>query len=151
MKQFFRRLRATLFMGAGWALAWAPIGVLAGLIIDPDGSMDEMWFLVGAYPGFMAGVLFSVALWGARGYLRLETLSVRRMGVWGAVFGLAVGVSPFMLGSANASVPLWLLAGGFATTTTLLGAASAAGTLRLAQRAIAQQRLEPVTQTAELK
>ncbi len=150
MKQLFKRLRATVFMGAAWALAWAPIGVLAGLMIDPDGSMDEMWFLVGAYPGFIAGVLFSVALWGARGYLRLEALSVKRMGAWGAVVGLAVGVSPFMLGSANASVPLWLLAGGFAAATTLLGAASAAGSLRLAQHAIAQERLAPVTEMREL-
>ncbi len=150
MKGVFKRVRAALFMGAAWAVAWAPLGVLLGLIIDPDGSMDEMWFLVGAYPGVAGGLLFSLVLWGFRGQHRLEELSAARIGKWGAVAGLAVGVLPFLLGSATSAVPLWLLAGGFITATTVLGAVSAAGTLRLAQRAIVQDQLAPATVTPAL-
>ncbi len=128
-------------MGVAWALVWAPVGVLSGLIIDPDGSMDEMWILIGAYPGFVGGVLFSLVLLSARGRHRLDKLSIARVGAWGAAAGLAVGILPFMIGTATSTVPLWLLAGGFAGVTTALSATSAAGSVWLAQRAIAKEQL----------
>ena len=37
-----RRIRDAVLMGLAWAAAWAPVGVLVGLIVDPDDSMDEM-------------------------------------------------------------------------------------------------------------
>ncbi len=56
MKNWLRRIRGAVLMGLTWAVVWAPIGVLIGMIVDPDESMDEMWFAVGGYPGFLCGV-----------------------------------------------------------------------------------------------
>lgn len=59
MKKWPRRIRGAVLMGLTWAAVWAPIGVLIGMIVDPSGSTDEMWVAVGAYPGFLGGVIFS--------------------------------------------------------------------------------------------
>src|SRR5918999_1910465 len=75
-KRWLRRIRGALLMGLTWAVAWAPIGVLVGMIVDPDGSMDEMWPAVGAYPGFLSGVVFSVVLAIAARRRRLHELSL---------------------------------------------------------------------------
>ena len=54
MKQGLRRVRAAVVMGLLWAVIWAPAAILLGtLVIDPDNSMDEMWVMVGAIPGFL--------------------------------------------------------------------------------------------------
>lgn len=134
MKQWLRRVRGAVGLGVTWALVWAPIAVIIGFIVDPDGSLDEMWPLIGAYPGFLGGVLFSILLGVAARHRRLDELSVPRAAAWGALAGLMVGSLPFLLGDSNSS-RLWLLATVVIGTITLLSAASAAGSLALAQRA----------------
>jgi len=47
MKKGLKRIRAALLMGLTWAVAWLPLGLLLGFILDPDGTMDEPWVLVG--------------------------------------------------------------------------------------------------------
>ena len=42
MKQWFKRIGGALLMGLAWAAVWAPVGVLVGLAVDWDGSMEEM-------------------------------------------------------------------------------------------------------------
>jgi hypothetical protein len=121
-------------MGLTWAIVWAPVAVLIGLTIDPDGSMDEMWPAIGAYPGFLGGVIFSIVLGIAAGHRRFADLSIRRFAAWGAVAGLLVGAIPFAIGEPATELPLWLLAGAVIGTTTILSAASAAGSLALARR-----------------
>jgi hypothetical protein len=133
-------------MGLTWALVWAPVAVLIGTtIVDPDDSMDEMWVLVGAYPGFIGGVVFSMVLAFAARHRRFAELSMPRFAAWGAVAGLLVGTLPFALGEPTSAVPLWLLAGVAIGAVTLLGAASAAGSLALARVA---ERREPLPMLA---
>lgn len=136
-----RRVRAALAMGATWALAWAVVAVLASLVIDPDGSMDEMWPMVGALPGFLGGVTFSVVLGIAARRRRFAELSVRRFALWGGAAGLLVGLLPFAIGTPTSAVPLPILGGAVVGSITLLGAGSAAASLAIARRAERRDRL----------
>ena len=135
MKKLLRRVRGAVVMGLTWAVVWAPVGVLIGMIVDPDGSMDEMWVAIGAYPGFLGGVAFATVLGIAGRHRRFDELSLPRFAAWGAVAGLLVGTLPFALGDATTRIPLWLLAGTVIGSITLLSALSAAGSLALARRA----------------
>ena len=56
MNVYFRRIVVVVFVAVGWAVVWSPVGVLTGIIVDPGGSMDEMWVAIGAYPGFLLAV-----------------------------------------------------------------------------------------------
>lgn len=135
MMKWLRRIRGAVGMGLTWALVWAPVAVLIGLFVDPDGSMDEMWPAIGAYPGFLGGVVFSIVLAVAARRRRLDDLSLSRVAAWGAGAGLLVGVLPFTIGEPTTERPLWLLATVVIGTITLLSAVSAAGSLALARRA----------------
>src|SRR5687768_7196443 len=122
-------------MGLTWALIWVPVGLLIGMIGDPDGTMDEPWLLVGTYPGFLSGVIFSVVLGIAARRRRLDELSVAKVGGWGAVAGLIIGSLPFVLGDQGPNVErVWLLPVVVISSITLLSAASAAGSLVLAKK-----------------
>jgi hypothetical protein len=134
MKRWMRRARGALFMGLTWAVVWAVAAVVIGLIVDPDDSMDEMWPAIGAYPGFLGGVVFSIMLGVAAGNRSLESLSVRAFAAWGALAGLMVGLIPFVIGDPSSDVPLWQLGVGVVGSITVLSAASAAGSLALARR-----------------
>ena len=134
MRRWPRRIRGALLMGLTWAAVWAPLAVLIGVLIDPDGSMDEMWVAVGAYPGFLGGVLFSAVLGIAARRHGFEALSLSRVAAWGAVAGLLVGALPFAVGEPTSELPVWLLAAVVIGATTLLSAASAAGSLVIARR-----------------
>jgi hypothetical protein len=122
---WLRRVRGAVFMGLTWAVVWAPIAVLTGLIVDPDGSMDEMWVAIGAYPGFLCGVVFSAVLRIAEGRRGLDELPLSRVGAWGTVAGLLVGVLPFTIGESTSELPLWQLAAIVIGSFTLLSAVSA--------------------------
>jgi fructose-specific phosphotransferase system IIC component len=135
MKKWLRRIRGALGTGLTWAVVWGPAAVLIGLIVDPDGSMDEMWVAIGALPGFLGGVAFSVVLAIAARRRRLEELSLPRVAAWGAVAGLLVGAIPFVLGDPIGEVPLWQLGSVVIGSITVLSAASAAGSLALARMA----------------
>ncbi len=136
MKRWLRRIRGAVGVGLVWAAVWAPAGVLLGMVVDPDGSMDEMWVAVGAYPGFLGGVVFSAVLAVAAGRRRLEQLSLPRVAAWGAAAGLLVGALPLALGAPTTErPPSLLLAAVTVGAIALLSAASAAGSLALARRA----------------
>jgi hypothetical protein len=142
MKKWLRRIRAAVTMGLMWAVPWAIVAVLIGLVVDPDESMDEMWPLIGAYPGFLGGVLFSIVLAIAERRRNLSELSVRRFGAWGAAAGLTIGVLPFMLGTPSAEIHVARLATVVIGSFTLMSAASAAGSLALARRGQARELLD---------
>jgi hypothetical protein len=135
MKKWLSRIGGAVLMGLAWAAVWAPIGVLIGMIVDPDGSMDEPWILVGAYPGFLSAVIFSMVIWGAERRRRFDELSLTRVGAFGAVAGLLVGMVPFVAGSNSTSLPTWLLMFAIIGPITLVSAVSAGGSLALARRA----------------
>ncbi|HEX6587842.1 MAG TPA: hypothetical protein VF039_02375 [Longimicrobiales bacterium] len=134
----FARFGRAVGVGLVWAVAWAPVAVAIGLgVIDPDNSMDEMWVAVGAYPGFLAGVVFAL-LAGRR---RLSELTTGRAALLGALSGLPVGLIPFAIGDATTAVPLWQLAGGFAGSVMALAALSAVASVVVA-RARERRRLQ---------
>jgi hypothetical protein len=141
MKPWLRRVRGAVGMGLTWAAVWGPAGVLLGMIVDPDGSMDEMWVAVGAYPGFVAGVVFSAVLGIAAGRRRIDELSLARVGGWGALAGLLVGALPFAVGAATAELPHSRLGAVVIGSIALLSAVSAAGSLALARMVGRRERL----------
>ena len=134
MPAWLRRMRAALTVGLIWALAWAPVGVLVGLVADPDGRMDEPWLLIFAYPGFMGGVLFSIVLARRAHRRRVAELSIPQVATWGGLAGLAAGSIPFLIGTPTGRIPLALLYAAVAGAAATLSAASAAATVAVAQR-----------------
>ena len=139
MTQWARRIRGALGMGLIWAVVWGIVGVLLGLVVDPDGSLDEMWVMVGGLPGLLGGVVFSAVLGMAARRRRLDELSLPGVARWGTAAGLLVGVLPFLIGDAGSASPRWLPAV-VVGTITLLGALSAAGSLALARTAERRSR-----------
>jgi hypothetical protein len=133
--KWLRRIRAALLMGVLWAVVWMPVGLIIGMIIDSDGAMDEPWIAVGTFPGFLAGVLFSVVLSLAAKRRRLEELSVSKVGGWGAVAGALIGSLPFVLGDQGGRTEnLWLLPVVVISSITVLSAVSASTSLVLARK-----------------
>jgi hypothetical protein len=151
MAKWLRRIRGAVGMGLTWAVVWAVVAVAIGMVVDPDGSMDEMWPMIGALPGFLGGITFSTVLAVAARRRRLEELSLPRVAAWGAAAGLAVGVLPFTIGEPTSEVPLWLLGSVVIGTITVLSAASAAGSLALARRADARESLSIGEAAARLR
>jgi hypothetical protein len=137
MKSWLRRIRGAVGMGLTWALAWAPVGLVIMMIVDPGDTMDEPWLLIGAYPGFIGGLLFSAALGIAGRSHRFDDLSFTRVGALGAAAGLLLGVLPFagLAAGAVTELPLWLLGVVTIGPISILGAGSALATLALARRA----------------
>jgi hypothetical protein len=150
MKKWLRRIRAAVTMGLLWAVPWAVAAVLIGMVVDPDGSMDEMWPLIGAYPGFLGGVLFSIVLSIAERRRSLGELSVSRFAAWGAVAGLAIGVIPFFLGTPSPGINVARLATIVIGSFTAMSAASAAGSLALARRSEKRELLDGSASQARL-
>lgn len=134
MNAWLRKVGRAIGVGLAWAVVWAPIAVLIGtLVIDPDNSMDEMWPAIGAYPGFICGVLFYAMLGVAERGRRLEELQLSRAALWGTVAGLLVGALPFAIGEWTVELPLWLWATTVIGSITLLSAASAVGSVLVRQ------------------
>ncbi len=129
----FRRIFGVVMVALVWAVVWAPVGVLTGMIVDPGGSMDEMWVAVGAYPGFLCGAVFSAVVGIAEARRRIDELALSRVGAWGAASGLLVGVLPFVVGTVNPALPLWLWGIITIGAVTILSSASAVGTASIAR------------------
>jgi len=141
MKNWLRSVGRAVGFGLAWAIVWAPLAVLIGTtIVDPDNSMDEMWVAVGAYPGFLCGVIFFVLVGVVEGHRRFDELSLSRVATWGGVAGLLVGVLPFLLGDSNTAVPVWLLGVVVVGSITLLSVVSALGSAMLLRTVERRQR-----------
>ncbi len=134
------RVRRALLMGLAWAAVWGPLAVVAGLVVDPDGSMDEMWVAIGAYPGFLSALASCAVLGMAAGGRGLHDLPLGRVAAWGALAGLLVGSIPVLIGDPASDTPVWMVAAGFVGATTLLSAASAVGSALWIRRASRRQR-----------
>ena len=151
MQKWLARIRGAVLMALIWAVIWAPFGPLAGLIVDPDGTMDEPWILIGAIPGFLCGLLFSVVLGITERRRAFHELSLARVAAWGAAGGLVLmGLNAAALGTPNTEHLFWrarfLIMGG----VTVLSAASAAGTLLLARMAKKKDALQTAGSPAYL-
>ena len=151
MKKWLRRIRGAIGMGLTWAVGWTLVGMLGVVVFytlfpsAPD--VFDVWIPVFAYPGFLTGVGFSVALRVAEGRRRFDELSLSRFAAWGAVGGLLVGafVAALLFGKApNAAIAA------FMGTSTLLGAGSASGSLMLARMAEDRELLDASADVAEV-
>ena len=136
MNNWLRNIRDAVGMGLIWAVAWAPVGVLIGAIVDPNESMDEPWLMVGILPGFLCGVLFVVMLRLAEDSGRRDELSLRRAAAWGALSGLMVPVLFVLaiaagLGTWKGGQIQWALIAAITGATILGSALSAAVSLAL--------------------
>ncbi|HEX2188917.1 MAG TPA: hypothetical protein VHG51_08475 [Longimicrobiaceae bacterium] len=141
MNSWLRRIGSAAGRGLSWAVTWAPAALLIGLVVDPDNSMDEMWVAIGAYPGFICGVLFSVLLGIAERGRRIDEVSLPRLAALGAAAGLPVGAFPFAVGEPTSEIPLWLLASTVIGCIASLSAGSAVGTA-LVSRSLRRRRLQ---------
>ena len=144
-----RRLRAALMLALTWGVMWAAIAAIIAVIeyagpLAADGVTGAIMSAVGmqALAGFVAGaicgVLFSLLLAAFQRRGRLETLSLLRVGLLGALatgwLGLLYGDAFFAPAlAATTSLPLALAS--LALSSALLGGVSAAVTLHLARRA----------------
>lgn len=149
---WLRKLRGALFMGVTWAIGWGGTGLLIGVasVLLPflpwarffrvfDAPLPAM-----AVPGFIGGVIFAGVLSVAGRRRRFDQLSLPLFALLGAVGGLLLGLLPTAmvllgLGDLAEGVALWRLAVVFAVPATLLGTASATGSLLLARRAEARE------------
>jgi MFS family permease len=134
MKKWLRRIRGAVLMGLTWAVVWAPVGLLIGMIVDPDGSMDEPWVLVGTFPGFLGGVAFAVVLGIVGRRRRFTELSLSRFAAWGAAAGLLVGAL-WLFVVLLSDPPRWSLNAVVVGSLTLLSAVSATASLAVARMA----------------
>lgn len=141
MKERLRGVGEALKRGVIWGAAWAPLAVVIGLAVDPDGSMDEMWLAIGAYPGFLCGVLFSALLGLAARGRGIEEVPLPGQGALGAAAGLLVGTFPFTIGESSSALPVWQLALMVVGGITVLSTASAVGT-GMAARWLRGRRLQ---------
>ncbi len=139
MTQWLKRIGRAVAIGVAWAVVWAPIAVVIGTtIIDPDNSMDEMWPAIGAYPGFLCGVIFVALVGIAERGRNLDQLSLARAAGWGGLAGVVVGVFPFTVGTPTSSVPLWQLVLSVIGSFGGISALSAIGSVLIAR--IAKKR-----------
>jgi hypothetical protein len=97
--------------------------------------------------GFVGGAIFSTVLRLTEGHRRFDELSLTRFAGWGAVGGI-------LLGGIAVSAGLWgaglgTVGAGMIGVATLLGAASAAGSLALARRADDRELLDASAAVAD--
>ena len=126
MKKWLIRIGRGVAMGLGWGVAWVPVALLVGLIVDPNDSMDEPWLVVGMLPGFLCGAVFSAVAGIADGRHGLDELSFSRAGAWGVASGLLVGGLWLVLALLS-DPPQWLLNRVVVGSLTLLSAVSGVG------------------------
>ena len=135
MNTWLVRIRRTFLLGLAWAAAWAPLGVIVGLIVDADGAMDEPWIAVGAYPGFLCAIVFA-ALVGLTSRQRpFAALSLTRVAVLGALSGLLVIVPVYTaaLGTPNTTHAFYIWRVAIMGVVTLLSTISAVGSAWVAR------------------
>ena len=128
-EEWLRRIRAAFVM-ADLGHRMGPRWNLHRNDRDPDGSMDEPWWRWDT-PRLLGGVVFSAVL-GLRRAAAVNELSLLRVGAWGSVAGLLVGLLPFVWGSESQSPGM--AAGCRNRVCHSMSAVSAAASLALARR-----------------
>ncbi len=134
MGSWLRRIRGAMVMGVLWAFGWALLSIPMELFIDPDGRIADIWPMVLAMPGFIAGTFFAIVLAATERQRQFEELSLGRTLTWGVIAGALLGSGVVALLAGPTSPPLWQMAAFIAGPITVLSAASAAGTLAIARK-----------------
>jgi len=134
MNDFPRRIRGGILMALTWAVVWAPVGMLIGMVWDPE-PIERMWVPIGAAPGLLCGLAFSAIVAIVEQHRRFDELSLPRSIAWGAVAGFMVGSLPFGISQPTSHLPMWQVGLLVVGPMTVLGALSGAASLLLARRA----------------
>ena len=126
MKRIWTRLRGALGLGFLWGIGGALAGGLIELILNILPGSDlflgvDIWPAALAIPAFLAGIVFSVVLSIVEGRRSFDELKLPRLGLWGALGGLLLGV---VVGLPIAA----------AAALAVTSGASAAASLALARR-----------------
>lgn len=147
MKKWLRRIRGAIGMGLTWAVLWALGGLLIGVasMVLPTLPWDRFFEVFDAplpamaVPGFFGGVFFSIVLGIAGRGRRFRELSLPVFAAWGALGGLLLSLFPAILvavglaSTEGADRGLWQGIAVIITPFILMGAVSAAVTLKLAR------------------
>ena len=156
MTGWLRRIRGAIGMGLTWAMGWAPIGAVAGVILafllgPGPGVLPVVTIntLVFGVLGLLGGTIFSGVLRLTEGRRSFDELTLPRVVLWGALGGLALGLLATGAGLWGAGF-FPRVAVVLTGVSTVLGSASAAGTLAIARRAEDRPRLESGTDGARL-
>jgi hypothetical protein len=153
MKKWLRRIRGAVGMGLTWAIGWAPIGAILGLVGlggTADGTFGVLVISAFFYAasGFFSGVIFSALLGITQRRPRFDEMSLP---VFAGIGGTVGGLLATMLSLSTAGPVTLTLAGVLGTGTIfLLGAGSAAGSLALARRADDRELLEAGDDVADI-
>jgi hypothetical protein len=134
---WLRHIRRAFFSAVIWGVLWAPLGVITGILWDPSDSMDEPWIALGAYPGFLCGLVFCLVLAIADKRRSLEEISPARAAAWGALSGVLVMAIPMtgLLGTPNTEHPFWQWRFAIVAAVILLSVISAVASVLLAKTA----------------
>jgi hypothetical protein len=111
-------------MAAAWALVWAPLFTLFGIVYgvakafdvhrsDPLLVAPVLGFVVGLITGWFYGIAFGGVLWLIERGRSPASLSTWRVAVWGAIPGLLIAT--LLYWSATATVIFGLLGAGTAS------------------------------------
>jgi peptidoglycan/LPS O-acetylase OafA/YrhL len=128
-------VRRGILLALTWAVLWAPLGVLTGIIMDPNDTMDEPWPALGAYPGFLCAVVLAVLLAIMDRHRRLAEWSPLRAGALGALAGVLMMAPIFsgLLGTPNTEHPLFQGRFVILGAVILLSTVSAVGSVLVAR------------------
>jgi len=141
-------MRGAIGMGLTWAIGWAGAGIAIGVASRLLPFLPWDWFFkvfdaplpALAIPGFFGGAFFSAVLSIAGRHRRFEELSLPGFTALGAIGGILLSLFPAallglgLLSLADPTASIWPLVAVVAGPFTVLGAASAAGTLLLARK-----------------
>lgn len=139
MGRWLRRFKGAIVLGGVWAFGWALLSIPMELWIDPNGRIADIWPMVLAIPGFLAGTMFAFVLAVSERQRRFDELSIARFAVWGAVAGGVLGALMVALLSGGFSAflsPRGLFVEGI---VAVLGTVSAAGTFAIARKGEARE------------
>lgn len=139
MPLLLRRLRGAMVMGVLWAVAWALLSIPMETVIDPRGEIVDIWPMVLAIPGFLAGTVFALVLVATERQRQFEELSLGRIGAWGAVAGVLLGAGVVALLDGGIAAILTMRGAVVAGAVTLLSTVSATGTLAIARKGEGRQ------------
>jgi hypothetical protein len=131
MSAWLGHIGRAISVGLTWAVLWAPLGVLVGMTFDPNDTMDEPWLALGAYPGFLCGVVFCAVLGIAARHRALATWPLSRVAAWGAASSLLVMAPIFtgLLGTPNTDHAFWRWRFSIFAAVVLLSSISAVGSV----------------------
>ncbi len=162
MKSILRRLRGALGTAVTWATGWAAGGFalaaiftfllpgLAGIESGTFADLAPMLTILGGASGLVGGTVFSIALGTVHRRRQLRELKTIKMALWGTLAGLLVPVGVVVVGGTYP-----LSAEVFGTVLVFFGgagAATAVGTVRIAQaaeRQLAGPEIEDVLPAGE--